>query len=189
MGVYLGPSPHHARTVHMILSTQSGHVSPQFHVRFDDMFETLNDKINVPPSRWQAKCGLTSQLPQVEPRTTWMKSPNHNTTFGTSGDEPNIGAATGGEQNEQDEQAGLNDNEQDSRAGHEDTDIDQIDHGPEDLQHESDETAIVQQATVPDPMLEGTPMHANNQAPNVDPNVDQARKWSSRHKPTSRLRG
>jgi len=38
MGVYLGPSPNHASSVHMILSLQTGHVSPQFHAYFDDMF-------------------------------------------------------------------------------------------------------------------------------------------------------
>jgi len=48
MGMHLGPSPNHAPSVHMILSMQNGHISPQFHVHFDDIFETINDKANVP---------------------------------------------------------------------------------------------------------------------------------------------
>ena len=36
LGVYLGPSPNHARSVVLILNPRTGHVSPQFHVKFDD---------------------------------------------------------------------------------------------------------------------------------------------------------
>jgi hypothetical protein len=34
VGVYLGPSPEHASTVPLVLSTTTGLVSPQFHVVF-----------------------------------------------------------------------------------------------------------------------------------------------------------
>ena len=70
MGMNLGPSPNHAPLVHMILSMQNGHISPQFHVHFDDIFETLNDKANVPPSRWQAKTGLANLQTPDEPDAT-----------------------------------------------------------------------------------------------------------------------
>ena len=43
LGVYLGPSPSHARTVALILNPCMGHVSPQFHVKFDDFFETVGN--------------------------------------------------------------------------------------------------------------------------------------------------
>ena len=36
--VYLGPSPNHARSVALVLNPRTGHVSPQFHVKFDDFF-------------------------------------------------------------------------------------------------------------------------------------------------------
>jgi hypothetical protein len=42
VGVYLGQSPVHARSVALILNIQTGLVSPQFHVAFDDLFETVN---------------------------------------------------------------------------------------------------------------------------------------------------
>jgi hypothetical protein len=41
VGVYLGQSPQHARTVSLVLSLQTGLVSPQFHVRMDSAFKTL----------------------------------------------------------------------------------------------------------------------------------------------------
>ena len=40
LGVYLGPSPNHARSMALVLNPRTGHVSPQFHVKFDDFFET-----------------------------------------------------------------------------------------------------------------------------------------------------
>ena len=44
LGVYLGPSPNHARTVALVLNPRTGHMSPQFHVKFDDFFETVQMK-------------------------------------------------------------------------------------------------------------------------------------------------
>ncbi len=41
LGVNLGPSPFHARNVYLILNPTTGLVSPQFHVSFDDFFETI----------------------------------------------------------------------------------------------------------------------------------------------------
>ena len=43
VGVYLGPSPNHATSVPLVLNLATGHVSPQFHVIFDDNFSTLTD--------------------------------------------------------------------------------------------------------------------------------------------------
>ncbi len=40
LGLNLGPSPSHARTVNLVLNLHSGLVSPQFHCRYDDFFET-----------------------------------------------------------------------------------------------------------------------------------------------------
>ena len=44
LGVYLGPSPNHARTVALVLNPRTGHVSPQFHIKFDNFFETIQAK-------------------------------------------------------------------------------------------------------------------------------------------------
>ena len=44
LGVYLGPSPNHAKTVSLVLNPRTGHVSPQFHIKHDDFFETVVSK-------------------------------------------------------------------------------------------------------------------------------------------------
>jgi hypothetical protein len=43
VGCYLGKSPQHTTSVHLILHPTTGHVSPQFHCVFDDNFETLTN--------------------------------------------------------------------------------------------------------------------------------------------------
>ena len=40
-GIYLGVSPHHSSTVHLVLNPATGNVSPQYHVVFDDTFSTV----------------------------------------------------------------------------------------------------------------------------------------------------
>ena len=61
LGLNLGPSPTHARNVHLVLSLTTGLVSPQFHCRFDDFFETC--KYGVPDaglsSTWQRLAGFS----------------------------------------------------------------------------------------------------------------------------------
>ena len=42
MGIYVGPSPTHASSVGLILNPRTGHVSPQFHVIYDDDFTTAS---------------------------------------------------------------------------------------------------------------------------------------------------
>ncbi len=40
LGLNLGTSPMHARNVYLVLNLSTGCVSPQYHCRFDDFFET-----------------------------------------------------------------------------------------------------------------------------------------------------
>jgi hypothetical protein len=58
IGINLGRSPQHAKNVYLALSLTTGLVSPQFHVKHDDKFETLRTIYgnNPPPSQWQEKC-------------------------------------------------------------------------------------------------------------------------------------
>ena len=44
VGIYLGQSPKHARSVALVLNIKTGLVSPQFHVVFNDMLETVGGK-------------------------------------------------------------------------------------------------------------------------------------------------
>ena len=57
LGLYLGNSPRHARSVSLVLNIQTGRVSPQFHVQHDEFFETivLNDRT---PSKWKRVAGF-----------------------------------------------------------------------------------------------------------------------------------
>ena len=51
-GVYLGNSPTHAGNVALVLNLLTGHVSPQYHVAFDDEFTLVEylDSTDTPPS-------------------------------------------------------------------------------------------------------------------------------------------
>ena len=49
----MGMSPRHARSVALVLNLSTGYMSPQFHLKFDDFFETVRDAATRPVSRWQ----------------------------------------------------------------------------------------------------------------------------------------
>ena len=53
VGLYLGHSPTHARSVALVLNINTGLVSPQFHVKFDEFFETVNKHSDDYPNRWK----------------------------------------------------------------------------------------------------------------------------------------
>ena len=42
VGVYLGYSPSHVINVALVLNLKTGHISPQYHLVFDDGFSTVN---------------------------------------------------------------------------------------------------------------------------------------------------
>jgi hypothetical protein len=54
-GLYIGPSPRHTRNISLVLSLDTGLVSPQVHVQHDDFFETVSPKAGNPAiiSHWQ----------------------------------------------------------------------------------------------------------------------------------------
>jgi len=60
IGVYLRQSMQHARTIMLVLSLQSGNVSPQYHCQIDDSFSSVMGKHTalVPASEWQLKAKL-----------------------------------------------------------------------------------------------------------------------------------
>ena len=57
VGIYLGRSPNHASNVPLVLNTRTGLVSPQFHVVFDDNFDTVSRDKHF-TSLWQQKARL-----------------------------------------------------------------------------------------------------------------------------------
>ncbi len=60
LGLNLGPSPHHARNVNLVLNLTNGLVSPQYHCRYDDFFETtrLNQADLEVPVSWRVRAGF-----------------------------------------------------------------------------------------------------------------------------------
>ena len=72
-GIYLGHSPIHARNIGLILDTETGLTSPQFHTTIDDHFDTVNQHNNN--SAWLVKCGFkrggsTVKTVPLEPRAS-----------------------------------------------------------------------------------------------------------------------
>ena len=57
----MGPSPDHSRTIHLILNPRIEHISPKYHVKHDDFFETVSNKnsdFNLPEPEWERLSGL-----------------------------------------------------------------------------------------------------------------------------------
>ena len=81
--MYLGPLPTHSRSVHMVLSIRTGLVSPQFHVRFDNFFESTSWVKFIPRSKWIFKARIleekASSTPDLDRITmTRILCPNSN---------------------------------------------------------------------------------------------------------------
>ena len=73
LSVYLGPSPNHSRSVSLVLNPRTGHVSPQFHVKHDEFFETVDGwhhNYDAPAATWKELSGLTAtQYKKAVPST------------------------------------------------------------------------------------------------------------------------
>ena len=69
LGLNLGPSPRHASSVSLILNLQTGRVSPQCHVNYDDFFETVRPTANNPKtlSQWQKIAGFHANSNKITP--------------------------------------------------------------------------------------------------------------------------
>ena len=54
VGIYLGHSPKHARSVALVLNIATGHISPQYHLVFDDDFTTVQSmRVRKIPVNWE----------------------------------------------------------------------------------------------------------------------------------------
>ena len=54
----------------LVLNPHTGHVSPQFHVKFDDFFETVQDKstdMDAPEPDWKYLSGFAVRKGRPEP--------------------------------------------------------------------------------------------------------------------------
>jgi hypothetical protein len=73
LGIYLGMSPRHARSVALVLNPETGLVSPQFHLKFDDTWETVRGSTDKDLGKWRHKAGLhriqSNQITFTRPKT------------------------------------------------------------------------------------------------------------------------
>ena len=51
--MYVGYSPLHSSTVGLVRNLKTGNISPQFHLVFDDWFETVHSSPNEEPAVWK----------------------------------------------------------------------------------------------------------------------------------------
>jgi hypothetical protein len=68
LGINLGPSPNHSRSIGLILNPRTGHVSPQYHLKQDDFFETVSGKVtdfDAPEPIWKRLAGLDDLEPKL----------------------------------------------------------------------------------------------------------------------------
>ena len=63
---YLGASPLHASTVGLVRNLRTGNISPQFHVVYDDFFETVHSPEDDPPLVWQELIAFHSQKSEYD---------------------------------------------------------------------------------------------------------------------------
>ena len=66
VGIYVGHSQKHSRSMSLVLSLSTGLCSPQYHVKHDDLFETVKQH-KLPASLWQSKCHFTKTKSPLQP--------------------------------------------------------------------------------------------------------------------------
>jgi hypothetical protein len=106
IGIYLGMSIQHARSVALVLNLKTGHVSPQFHVTFDPKFETVRGTLGgnlSPPSEWQKLCVFKSsssttklQVPKQDDEGQSLKQSKDSQPFMEFDLEPGVQVNEGG---------------------------------------------------------------------------------------------
>jgi hypothetical protein len=90
VGIYLGRSPSHFRSVALILDINTGLVSPQFHIKLDPLFQTVKgpSKQESHNSLWQIKSGFFLQKDNEQsPARHIRKSGKHTARVSDRADE------------------------------------------------------------------------------------------------------
>lgn len=88
VGIYLGRSPQHSRSVALVLDIKTGLVSPQFHVKMDTAFDTIRqlyregDGASNHSSLWQIKAGFVTRREVTTP--TQGNATTHSPTQGNA---------------------------------------------------------------------------------------------------------
>ena len=80
LGINLGHSPKHARSVSLILNPTTGLVSPQFHIKFDDLFETVRGSVDPSHAQWKTAAGFDRKETTQGPRNSRRSSMDNTDT-------------------------------------------------------------------------------------------------------------
>ncbi len=72
VGINLGVSNKHARSIVLLLNLTTGHVSPQFQVKFDPKFQRVRESLRnlAPQSEWQVECGFKPRRKNEKKKST-----------------------------------------------------------------------------------------------------------------------
>ena len=94
LGIHLGPSTEHARNVYLVLNPITGLVSPQYHCRFDDFFESVrfqSPEVTV-PTTWRRLSKLTQPSTSTlwEPHGGLTEEPSDTSSTSASQDDAGI---------------------------------------------------------------------------------------------------
>ena len=85
LGIYLGPSPNHSRSISLILNPRTGHTLPQYHVKHDDFFETVHPSkatnFDAPNPEWKYLTRLLHRKRPVQRTEEEMKHPKQQNTL------------------------------------------------------------------------------------------------------------
>ena len=82
LGIFEGYSPHHSSTVALVMNPQTGLISPQYHVVFDDHFSTVESlRSGATPHNWKQL--YKDNVLHVHHEDT-SQDPNHIFLFDTS---------------------------------------------------------------------------------------------------------
>ena len=193
MGIYLGPSPNHASNVHMILSLQTGHVSPQFHVYFDNMFETIRERAGVPQSNWQNKMGIQNPITAQGVAKAHIPTEHSSTSVSAYVPAKHISPSDNPHGTATDPTTGTS--EPQSARVQTSNDHTRCDTGPNSTAGNVENVADVQQEQADAETLGAAQQgvndyhnHTGDHTGSSQETGSEERRWSRRHKPTARLR-
>jgi hypothetical protein len=92
-GIYVGCSPSHASNVSMILNPRTGHISPKFHIVYDNDFMTVQYlRTATVPLHWAAlvQASASVELYTVREVQTWQSLPELDVGPGDFGSDTSI---------------------------------------------------------------------------------------------------
>jgi hypothetical protein len=74
VGIYVGKSLRHARSVSLVLNPRTGLASPQYHCKYDDTFETVRGLREDSHGTWKENCGFSKASTTTKRTTTTTTS-------------------------------------------------------------------------------------------------------------------